>query len=230
MEIRIAKENKNINGFFNQRGFIELIENEEIVAISSGWECNGYLYVYRYNEKAKKWVGNWEGEDTFPYKEALQKKTNFDNEESKRVIKAKIIKRIEEEFIKFGFATTDLKEVAIATVDEISKCCDWDNLNDEVELEITSDNLKWNECNSYPLNDEESNNCFILDVPSQTTSNGFQFCMYHYDPYWDDSASQWDKDTYYICVYIPSEYGTNDEKLIKIIKNMIYNIGGIFFV
>lgn len=218
MEIRIAKENKNINGFFNQRGFIELIENEEIVAISSGWECNGCLMVYRYNEETKKWVGEWECIDTFPIKEAIEQKNCFDNKECKRVVKAKIIQRIEEEFIKFGLATTDLKEISEATVDEISKCCDWDNLNEELELRITSDILEWNECNSYPLNDEESRNCFILDVSSQTTSNGFQFCMYHYEPYWDDSASQWDKDTYYICVYIPNEYGTEEKELIETIK------------
>lgn len=215
-EIRINEANKNVKGFFDQRGFIELIENGEVVAISSGWKCNGCLYVYRYNEETKKWIGKWEDKDTFPIEEAIEQKVCFDNKECKRIIKAKIIQRIEGELEKFEIS--DIKEIAEATVDEISKCCDWDNLNDEVELKVISDILKWNECNSYPLNDEESNNCFILDVPSQTTSNGFQFCMYHYDPYWDDSASQWDKDTYYICVYIPSEYGTNDEKLIKIIK------------
>ena len=63
-KIKIFKKTENIQGFNFQPGFAALVEGETILAVTSGWECNGCLYVYRNNNG--KWIGNWEDDETFP--------------------------------------------------------------------------------------------------------------------------------------------------------------------
>ena len=41
------------------------------VAATSGWECEGNLFVYRPAEDGS-WAGSWEGPETFPVQEVLE--------------------------------------------------------------------------------------------------------------------------------------------------------------
>jgi hypothetical protein len=69
MEIMIFKKTENIQGFSFKPGFAALVEGEIILAATSGWECDGCLYVYRPTESG--WQGDWEGPETFPVDDVL---------------------------------------------------------------------------------------------------------------------------------------------------------------
>ena len=68
--IKIFKKTENIQGFNFQPGFAALVEGETILAATSGWECNGMLFVYRPTPNGE-WVGRWEDETTFPVEDVL---------------------------------------------------------------------------------------------------------------------------------------------------------------
>ena len=70
MKIRIFNEHENVKGFNFQPGFAALVEGETILAATSGWECNGNLFVYR-PQPDGSWQGDWESEETFPVQEVL---------------------------------------------------------------------------------------------------------------------------------------------------------------
>lgn len=59
-----------VDGFNVKPGFIVLADGDNAVAITSGLECNGQLFVYR--PTVSGWVGNWETEETFPVEFALE--------------------------------------------------------------------------------------------------------------------------------------------------------------
>ena len=66
-----ATSTSTISGFTFKPGYIALVaENGEILAATSGWECNNQVYVYRPNQDGT-WSGNWESSETFPILEAL---------------------------------------------------------------------------------------------------------------------------------------------------------------
>jgi hypothetical protein len=69
MEIKVFKEKIEIQGFNFQPGFVALVEGDNILAATSGWECDGCLYVYRPTESG--WQGDWEGQETFPVDDVL---------------------------------------------------------------------------------------------------------------------------------------------------------------
>jgi len=70
-KIKIFNEYEKVNGFNFQEGFAALLEGEKIIAATSGWECNGNLFVYRPAEDGS-WQGDWESEETFPVQEVLE--------------------------------------------------------------------------------------------------------------------------------------------------------------
>jgi hypothetical protein len=51
------------------------VEGDNILAATSGWECNNCLFVYRPTEDG--WRGDWEGPETFPVSEALEAIQDF---------------------------------------------------------------------------------------------------------------------------------------------------------
>lgn len=69
-KIKIFNEHEKVNGFNFQPGFAALVENGKILAATSGWECNGMLFVYRPTPNGE-WAGDWEGPETFPVEEVL---------------------------------------------------------------------------------------------------------------------------------------------------------------
>jgi hypothetical protein len=69
-KIKIFKKNEKVNGFNFQEGFAALLEGEKIIAATSGWECNGMLFVYRPTPNGE-WLGRWEDETTFPVEDVL---------------------------------------------------------------------------------------------------------------------------------------------------------------
>jgi hypothetical protein len=70
MEIKVFKEKIEIQGFNFQPGFAALVEGDNILAATSGWECDGMLLVYRPQQDGS-WQGDWESEETFPVQEVL---------------------------------------------------------------------------------------------------------------------------------------------------------------
>ena len=61
----------SIAGFNFKPGYVALVSDTgEILAATSGWECNNQLQVYRPNLDGT-WSGNWEGPETFPVQETL---------------------------------------------------------------------------------------------------------------------------------------------------------------
>jgi hypothetical protein len=67
-------ENIKIQGFTLQPGFVALVEDDDILAVTSGWEhqdsCGPMLFVYR-PQSDGTWVGRWEDETTFPVEDVL---------------------------------------------------------------------------------------------------------------------------------------------------------------
>lgn len=72
-KIEVAAKATKKSGFNLQPGFAALVgENGNILAATSGWETGGMLYVYRPTAQDGSWVGNWEGEETFPVEKVLE--------------------------------------------------------------------------------------------------------------------------------------------------------------
>ena len=71
--IRVFSEPQSSCGFNFQEGFAALLDNNSgnPAAATSGWECNGMLYVYR-PQSDGSWAGSWEGPETFPVQEVLE--------------------------------------------------------------------------------------------------------------------------------------------------------------
>ena len=67
-----ATSTSTIAGFNFKPGYVALVSDTgEILAATSGWECNNQAYVYRPNQEDGTWSGNWEGPETFPVQETL---------------------------------------------------------------------------------------------------------------------------------------------------------------
>ena len=71
MEIMIATKTVTLSGFSFKPGFAALVEGDNILAATSGWEESGMLYVYRPQQDGS-WQGDWESEETFPVQEVLE--------------------------------------------------------------------------------------------------------------------------------------------------------------
>jgi len=69
--VKIFKTLEKVQGFNFQEGFAALLEGDSILAATSGWECNGNLFVYR-PQPDGSWQGDWESEETFPVQEVLE--------------------------------------------------------------------------------------------------------------------------------------------------------------
>lgn len=57
-EIMTFLDKKEVDGFTVQPGFVGIMENGHLVAVTSGWEINNELRVYR--KVADQWVAYWE--------------------------------------------------------------------------------------------------------------------------------------------------------------------------
>jgi hypothetical protein len=68
--VKVFNEKIELQGFNFQPGFVALVEGDNILAATSGWECNGCIFVYRPTEDG--WRGDWEGPETFPVEEVLE--------------------------------------------------------------------------------------------------------------------------------------------------------------
>ena len=68
--VKVFNEKIELQGFNFQPGFVALVEGDNILAATSGWECNGCIFVYRPTEDG--WRGDWEGPETFPVQEVLE--------------------------------------------------------------------------------------------------------------------------------------------------------------
>jgi hypothetical protein len=74
--LNICTREIRVQGFSFQKGFVALLDNaENILAASSGWVLEQgnlapLLFVYRPTEDGN-WVGDWEGEETFPVEKAI---------------------------------------------------------------------------------------------------------------------------------------------------------------
>jgi len=68
-KIKIFNEPEKIQGFNFKPGYVALVEGETILAATSGWECDGCIFVYRPTEDG--WRGDWESEETFPCQAVL---------------------------------------------------------------------------------------------------------------------------------------------------------------
>jgi hypothetical protein len=69
-EIRVFDKAQKLCGFNFKPGYAALVEGETILAATSGWECNSYLFVHRPRPDGS-WWGDWEGPETFPVQEVL---------------------------------------------------------------------------------------------------------------------------------------------------------------
>jgi hypothetical protein len=73
-QLVIFDERGNIDGFTVQPGFAGLLRNDQLMAVTSGYNCNGSYYVYRRRDDG--WIADWEDEEnSFPasdVEEALQ--------------------------------------------------------------------------------------------------------------------------------------------------------------
>ncbi len=67
--VKVFNEKIELQGFNFQPGFVALVEGDNILAATSGWECNGCIFVYR--PQSDGWRGDWEGPETFPVQEVL---------------------------------------------------------------------------------------------------------------------------------------------------------------
>ena len=85
-KIKVFEKSEAVDGFATKKGFAALIEDGKIVAITSGYENNGELFVYRPVEG--EWKGSWECQDCFPVAEVLEEIQNFqDGEETRKALK-----------------------------------------------------------------------------------------------------------------------------------------------
>jgi hypothetical protein len=72
MRIHVFSEPQSSCGFKFKEGFVALLNKSGTpVAATSGWECEGNLFVYRPAEDGS-WAGSWEGPETFPVQEVLE--------------------------------------------------------------------------------------------------------------------------------------------------------------
>jgi hypothetical protein len=79
-EIYICEKDDKKQGFNFKPGFVALADEKgNIKAATSGWECNGNVYVYRPSVDGT-WIGDWEDEGTFPVKEVLDAIQNWQEE------------------------------------------------------------------------------------------------------------------------------------------------------
>ena len=69
-QLVLIKKSGIVEGFHVKPGFVVMVDDDEVVAITSGWECNGQLFVYR--PSADGWEGNWETDETFPVEYVLE--------------------------------------------------------------------------------------------------------------------------------------------------------------
>ena len=70
MKIKIFSEAQAHSGFNFKPGYAALVEGDNILAATSGWEESGMLYVYRPAQDGS-WAGSWEGQETFPVQKVL---------------------------------------------------------------------------------------------------------------------------------------------------------------
>jgi hypothetical protein len=63
-QLAVFEEQKKIDGFTVQPGFAGLLRNDQLVAVTSGYNCNGSYYVYR--RRNGGWIADWEDEEDFP--------------------------------------------------------------------------------------------------------------------------------------------------------------------
>jgi hypothetical protein len=73
--VKVFNEKIELQGFNFQPGFVALVEGDNILATTSGWECNGCIFVYRPTEDG--WRGDWESEETFPVQLVLDAIQDF---------------------------------------------------------------------------------------------------------------------------------------------------------
>jgi hypothetical protein len=75
LKLKVWEGQENIQGFTLKPGFVALVEGDDILAVTSGWEhwdaCGPMLFVYRPLVDGT-WAGRWEDETTFPVQEVLE--------------------------------------------------------------------------------------------------------------------------------------------------------------
>lgn len=217
--LSIAKENKTDRNFFIQRGFITVTDKDNnIIAVSSGWEVSGQLMVYRPSENG--WEGNWEDEETFPVEVGLNLQNEFQDEERYRLNVANVILAMKE--------IPDIKEIAEDVCKELeyemvsSEIVPNDEIPEKLHYELTRDFRAWQKyCfggeDNYMYNREVWNHYTWTNIiPPRTTKNGVQWCLYNYRDDSFCSSPSYDYDC--VCIYVPNEYGTENEELIKIMQ------------
>ena len=57
-EIKIFMKEEVLDGFTVQPGFVGIMDGSKLVAVTSGWEHKGDLFIYK--KIADQWVGRWE--------------------------------------------------------------------------------------------------------------------------------------------------------------------------
>lgn len=222
--INIELENRNYKGFFIQRGFITLSdENGDIIAISSGWESYGCLMVYRFLTTEQKWNRKWEDKDTFPVKESLEIQKEFKRKETETVSMAEIIQQLEtisELDDKIAIKEIAKKVNKLKLFIEHTKS--W--LHDiPFKYEITNEVKVWEhalkrkEKNYYETDEDVYRNL----IRKSMTSNGVQWCAYYYG-YEGYYSRECDERVIIVLIYIPVKYGTEDKELLKTIHE--YNL------
>jgi hypothetical protein len=69
-KIMIATTRKLLSGFNFKPGHAALVEGDNILAATSGWEVGNQMFVYR-PQPDGSWQGDWEGPETFPVQDVL---------------------------------------------------------------------------------------------------------------------------------------------------------------
>ncbi len=81
MKIMIFDEEQKFCGFYFKEGFAALLDdNGNPAAATSGWECEGNLFVYRPAQDGS-WAGSWEGPETFPVEEVLDRLQDWQDQQ-----------------------------------------------------------------------------------------------------------------------------------------------------
>ena len=75
-QLAVFDERGNIDGFTVQPGFAGLLRNDQLVAVTSGYNCNGSYYVYRRSNG--EWIANWEDEESFPVDDVEEALREYD--------------------------------------------------------------------------------------------------------------------------------------------------------
>lgn len=76
-QLAVFDERGDADGFTVQPGFAGLLRNNQVVAVTSGYNCNGDYYVYR--RRGGKWAADWEDEeDGFPVADAEEALREYD--------------------------------------------------------------------------------------------------------------------------------------------------------